>query len=477
MHPTSNNAPIDASETIAEHFHRSRFEDLPAQTLQQTKLLFLDTFGAAIAGLDAEGCEELQSLVLRWGGAPEAGLIGHPARVPAHHAALMNATRARALELDDVHEQALVHATATVVPVALAAAERFGNVSGAEVLNAVALGIDLSCRLGLAPKLRLGGADYIPRAISRSYTTGTLAGSLVAAKLGRFHIEKMKNAFGLGYSQCAGNQQGLAEGTLSVRVQQGLCAQSAIMAAELADVGISGTRQSLEGKYGYFEAFWRGEYDRSQLLTDLGKRFEGDHASIKPYACCKYSHTGIAAAIEATQDPSFRIEDVDRVVVHVASRDCWELLCEPLSAKADPANFVGAGGWTLAQFSYPFVVACALVRGRLTTEELSHESRSDPAIIAMLRKIEPRMEESSGPAVLPEPGRVEVFLKSGHRIERSVRHAMGHPTHRPMDETAMREKFGWCTRRLPAERSRAIADRILQLEKLADVRELIALAV
>jgi len=474
MNQPAKNQP-DASEAIVEHFHRTRFADLPAQTVQQTKLLFLDTFGAAIAGIDAEGCGELVGLVQRWGGAAEASLIGYGTRVPAHHAALVNATLARALELDDVHEQGLVHATATMVPVALATAERYGVVSGAEVLNAVALGVDLSCRLGLAPTLRLGGAGYAPRSISRSYTTGTLAGSLVAAKLAHFDLEKMKDAFGVGYSQCAGNQQGLAEGTLTVRVQQGLCAHAAIVAAELADIGITGTRQSLEGKYGYFEAFWRGDYDRSVLLADLGERFEGDNSSIKPYACCKYSHTGIAAAIEATQDAGYRPEDVERVVVHVASRDCWELLCEPLSAKADPASFTGPGGWSLAQFSYPFVIACALVRGRLTTEELSDASRSDPAIVAMLRKIEMRMEEGDGAAVLPEPGHVEVFLKSGQRIERTVRHALGHPGERPMSEQDMREKFGWCTRRLPAERSRKLADLILGLEQLADVRELLAL--
>ena len=65
-----------------------------------------------------------------WGGSPDATVIGTGARVPAHNAALVNSALARAMELDDVHEQALVHATATMVPVALAVAEQAGGVSG-----------------------------------------------------------------------------------------------------------------------------------------------------------------------------------------------------------------------------------------------------------------------------------------------------------------------------------------------------------
>jgi 2-methylcitrate dehydratase PrpD len=133
---------------------------------------------------------------------------------------------------------------------------------------------------------------------------------------------------------------------------------------ELAQAGISGTRESLEGKYGWFQAFWGGRYDLGPLLNDLGTRFEVDSASVKSYACCKYAHTAIAAAIEITQDPAFDLTDVERVTVHVFSRDCWDLICEPLALKASPDALRGPNGWALAQFSLSYVLACALVRKR-----------------------------------------------------------------------------------------------------------------
>ena len=44
----------------------------------------------------------------------------------------------------------------------------------------------------------------------------------------------------------AGNLQGLFEGTLTVRLQQGIAAQAAVMALEFARAGITGARDSAE---------------------------------------------------------------------------------------------------------------------------------------------------------------------------------------------------------------------------------------
>jgi 2-methylcitrate dehydratase PrpD len=462
----------DAADRLAEHSHAIRFGDLPRSTVTRTKLLMLDTIGAAIAAVDAEGCTEVHQLVVGWGGSHEAGLIGFPQRVPAHNAAMVNATLARALELDDVHEVGLTHSTATIVPVALAVADRCGRATGRDLLTAVAIGIDLGARLSLAPVTELGGRAYQPRSMSRTYQTGTLAGSLVAARLAGLGLEATKDAFGVAYSQCAGNLQGLAEGALTVRVQQGICAQSAVLAMELARAGITGTRDSLEGTYGWFQAFWGGRYDSRPLLDELGTRFEVDAVSVKPYACCKYGHTSIAAAIEVTDAPEFTLDDVERVTVHVLSRDCWDLICEPLGVKANPHALRGPNGWSLAQFSLPYMIACALVRRAVTTDELTLEARTDPAILAVLAKIDVVMSDTTRRlAELPEPGRVDVDLKSGGRITRTVRRALGHPD-RPMSEAEQIEKFRWCARSFSDSRADRIVDTVLALEEQPDLSAL-----
>lgn len=460
----------DAAEALIRHVVGLRATEVPAPTLRRAKLLVLDTLGAALAAVDADGVRQVRDVVRRWGGAPEAVLIGTEDRAPAPLAALVNATMARALELDDVHETALTHATATMVPVALATAP--ADATGLELLAAVALGVDAGVRLSLTPTTDLGGDAYAPRSMSRTYQTGVLAGSLVAARMRGVGEEVARDTLGNAYSQCFGNLQGLVEGTLTVRVGQGVAAQLAVQACDLATAGISGVRQPLEGKYGWLQCFWGGRYDLDALLGGLGSRFEVERVSVKPYACCKYAHTAIAAALEVREDPAFDVEAVERVRVHVFSADCWDLLCEPLAVKASPAALAGDNGWGLAQFSFPYTVACALARGALTTAELTLEARTDPTVVGLLAKIDPVLEDvTRGMAELPEPGVVEVDLAGGRHLEAKVDRAIGHPD-RPMDAEAQLAKFRWCTAGLERRRAEAIADAVMGLETLPAVSEL-----
>lgn len=465
----------DAGVVLADHMLCFPTRGLPPATTTRTTLLLLDTLGAAIAAVDADGVVQLREIVRRWGGTPEAGVIATGERTTASQAALVNATMARALEIDDVHETGLTHATATMVPVALAVAARRPELSGLALLTAIALGIDCGCRLSMAPITELGGRDYAPRAMSRTYQTGVLAGSMVAARVAGAGRDVMLDTLGNAYNQCFGNLQGLAEGALTVRVGQGVAAQLAIQALDFAAAGISGGRQPLEGRYGWFPAFWRGHYRTDPLFAGLGERFEVDAVSIKPYACCKYAHTAIAAALEIRQVTRFALSDVERVRVHVYSADCWDLLCEPLTLKGDPAAFAGSSGWALAQFSFPYTVACALARGGLTTADLTDEARTDPRVVELLGKVEMVMVDTTrGLAELPEPGHVEVELADGEVLEATVRRAPGHPE-RPMSVDEQIEKFRWCAAALGAHRIDAIAEAVLRLPELARASELAAL--
>jgi 2-methylcitrate dehydratase PrpD len=465
----------DAGVVLADHVLGFPTGGLPPPTTTRATLLVLDTLGAAIAAVDADGVTQLREVVRRAGGTPEAGVIASGERTTAAQAALVNATMARALEIDDVHEPGLTHATATMVPVALSVASRYPELTGIELLTAIALGIDAGCRLSMAPTTMLGGSDYTPRSMSRTYQTGVLAGSLVASRVAGAGREVMLDALGNAYSQCFGNLQGLAEGTLTVRVGQGVAAQLAVQSFDFAAAGIDGARQPLEGKYGWFQAFWGGHYDTDPLLTGLGERFEVDAVSIKPYACCKYAHTAIAAAVEIRESAAFELSDIERVRVHVYSADCWDLLCEPLTTKADPAALAGAGGWALAQFSFPYTIACALARGGLTTADLTDAARADPRVVELLGKVEMVMVDTTrGLAELPEPGHVEVELRGGEVLEATVRRAVGHPE-RPMGVDDQIEKFRWCAAALSPRRVSEIAEAVLCLPTLARASELNAL--
>jgi 2-methylcitrate dehydratase PrpD len=468
----------DAGAVLADHVAAAGTRPLPEPSREQTARLILDTLGAAVAAHSAAGIPGIRGVIEGWGGRSDATVIGTRARVPAHNAALVNSALARAMELDDVHEKALVHATATTVPVALAVAEQAGGVSGSRFVNGVTIGNDLACRLALALNMQLGGADRRPRVMSLTYQTGVLAGSLVAGYVAGLDRDQLLDCLGVAYSQVAGNLQGLFEGTLTVRLQQGIAAQSAVMALEFARAGITGARETLEGRAGWYPAFFgdRYGYSRDRLLAGLGTRFLGDEISIKPYACCKYGHNVITAAITLREDPDISPGSIEEVIVRVG-QDTWDIICDPLSLKACPERIAEPDGLALAQFSLPFMVATALLRGRLSAAELDQEWRASDELAALLGKVRIVVDDADfGQDMIPEPGRVEVVLAGRRRRFAEATRTSGHPDH-PLDDAALHGKFRSCARRLGERRTAALLDVLTHLDDVDDMRQVTRLTV
>lgn len=471
-------AAQEISRTIVEHTASTTYVAIPQPTLDYAKTLLLDNAAAMVAGTGARGCREVRRLVEGWGGAPEASVVGRAGlRVPAHHAALVNATMGRALELDDTHERGFTHPTIGVFPVALAAAEKVGGVNGADLLAACAVGIDLCVRLSLAPTLVTAGAGFRQRGMSFTYQAGILAGALTAARILGLSVERMADSFGLAYSQCAGNQQGIVEGALAVRAQQGLSAAAALLAAELAECGITGPRQPLEGRFGYYNTFHDGRWDPDVLTDGLGVRFEVDEVSIKPYPTCKNTHTAIAAALAARRQATFDVADIERVDVHVDNLEYAAIVCEPYEEKIDPDLLCGPHGDVVAQFSLPFVVAAALKHGRVTLEEVSAQARADAETLALTRRVRPHTEESGRDQerATPTPSQVDVVLRSGQVLSGHADRAPGHHlSPLSFDDVAgkLRMSAAWPERPMPAGQVDELIDTFRSLEKVDDVTDL-----
>jgi 2-methylcitrate dehydratase PrpD len=200
---------MDAIVPLVRNFIKVRYEDIPSQVISATKRSILDTFAAMLAGTSAQGCPDVVAQVLEWGGKEESTLFNDRRRVPAFLAALANGMTARAVDFDDVFEPGTMHASASIVPAALAAAELRGGLEGKQFLAAVTLGIDMICRMGRTHK--------IPSGLSGMNVTFQYACFGCAGVVGRIlglDEEKMIQAMGLAYSQTAGNSQNLLEGTL-----------------------------------------------------------------------------------------------------------------------------------------------------------------------------------------------------------------------------------------------------------------------
>lgn len=446
----------DLAYDIAEHLVRTPASALTSEAIESAKLDTLDTLGAALAGSSAAACPEIVDLVTAWGGAPQSSVLVYGGRLPAPAATLANATMAHARELDDALDDAVIHVGVAVVPAALAIAEARGS-SGEAVLRAIALGLDLNCRLARACTAPPG-----PTGWALTSNLGVMAAAATAGMLLGLDEERMLNAIGIAYSQAAGNMQAVADAAMTKRVQVGLAIQAGVTSALLAERSITGAHQVFEGRYGYYRVYQRGEYDREVVLRGLGSEFLHPQLSYKPYPSCRFTHAVIGASLRLAE--RVRPEEIESLEIALTSA-AHDSIVEPFEAKRRPRTIVDA------QFSAPYTAAVALLHREVRLEDFTPEAIGDPEVLALAGKVtcraDAQMDAERGRGI--SPALVTARLRDG-REEREYREwPLGHPN-APLGVDGLVAKFRRCAsyaaRPIPEAQLELAIRRCLELERL-----------
>jgi 2-methylcitrate dehydratase PrpD len=466
--PKLKDSEMDAIAPLVRNLIKIRYEDIPAPVLAATKKSVVDTFAAMLAGTGAQGCPEVVAQALEWGGKEESTVFHYGKKVPAFLAALANGMMARAVDFDDVFEPGTMHASASIVPAVVAAGEMKGGLSGKEFLAAVTLGVDLICRMGRT--------NRVPSGLSGMNVTFQYACFGCAGVVGRvlgMDEEKMIHAMGLAYSQTAGNSQNLLEGTLATRFSQGLAAQAGVYAAVFARRGITAAREVLEGKFGYYPVYQRGEYDVRNLRDGLGERFEGENVTLKKYPCCMHSHGAIDALLDISGEEGLSDDDVDRVTVRI-NQQGFNFVCLPVEKTRVPRSIPEA------QFSLPYAAATALVKGKVFLDDFTEEQIRNPRVLQVAQRVDcvvdPELDKKYPATVTPAV--VEVRTREGKVFSRRVVERRGTPTN-PLTMEEIEEKFRQCARfartPLPAARVGDILFFLREMENRDDVTRILPL--
>jgi 2-methylcitrate dehydratase PrpD len=454
---------MDAAVEFARHFANTKYEDLSPEIVDATKKEILDLLGVALGGVSQPGATHVRDLMLEWGGKEESSIIGSIRKVPAPNAAQANATMAHALDFDDVHEAAVMHPGIAAIPVALALAEAEGNSSGREFITSTALGVDMMCRLALATT---PGKNPIDLGWHLTSIFGYVGSAATAARVMRLPAEKIADAIGIGYHQCAGNGQCVKDGALTKRLGPGFALKGGITAALLAKAGVTGSTNSFEGEWGLYRQYMDGDYSREILTEELGKRFEGVNVAIKPYPCCRGIHPAIDAGLALAIDDGIRREDIKEIVLAVTEAHL-SLLCTPEYAKKAPRSPVDA------QFSIPWGVASAIVGRRIGLDDFTDAAIRNRNVLEVTHKMRLEVDNSlSKPG--PDPTRVKVITNEGKVFERTVQIPLG-SLERPMSFEDCSGKFRDCAKSLEAGRVEQIIELVGKLEQVEDIRAIIQL--
>ncbi len=448
----------NAAETFAAHVAGAQISDIPPRVIERAKVFVLDTLGVGIAGSSAQGSAELLATARLWGEGSSASVWGRRDRVPAHSAAFLNAFAVHCQEYDCVNEAAVLHPLATLLPAALAQAERAGGVTGRDLLTAVATGVDVSAGLGIASTQGLR--------FFRPATAGGFGAAAAVARLMRLDAEAIVHVFGIQLAQTSGTMQAHAEASTVLPMQVAFNSRAALTACDIAVAGLQAPRGSIDGPYGYLPLI-EGGYDLPPVLESLGKTWQVGELSHKPYPAGRATHGAIEGLEVLRARFGFTADDIESFSVTVP----------PLTGRLVSRPDVPSPSPNYARLCCAYVVAKVLQRGKLDPSHYRGAELTDPETHRLAKLVTVLGNDNPDPNALA-PQAVQIRLKDGRVLDWSCEVMLANPA-RPLSREAHLAKFRRCwdfaAEPLPEDKREALIAMVDRLEQVTDVRELVRL--
>ena len=452
--------PETVTETIASFCTGTSFSDLPAKVIEKTKIHILDAIGAAFAGSEREETKNLIHFAEQWGGRPESTLITSKSKIPMVIASLVNGEMSHDTGLDDVYPNAAMHPAAVVLPAALAAAEREG-VDGPAFITAIVLGYEIMLRMGDG----LSAKALYNRGFHPTGICGPFGSTVAAGKILGLSQQKLVRALGISASQVGGLMEFLSDGSSVKRLHPARASQSGVLSVIFSQCGHTGPSTIIEGRNGVFKAYAESS-NYSDLLRDLGKELKIMQTGLKLYPCTRYIEPSLNIVSDMQKGGRIDHREIDEITIHIFDA-AFPIVVEPLEEKQRPRNAFSG------QFSLPFCVAAALVRGRLTKTEFAVDVLSDKEIIGLAKKIK-ILPDAQMSKAFPRlwPSRVTIKTKRGTRLVGDVITAKGDPQNFPSLPEVI-DKFSSLAKPVfPEGRVEEIIKTVLDLEKVKNMSSL-----
>jgi len=457
------------AQQIAAFAASTTYETLPADVRDSVRGRVLDILGICYAATELETSQSVKKWVSAQGGAPDANAVGLEERVPAPQAAFLNGVLAHSLDFDDTHLPSVLHPSASIVPAALAAAQSVGA-SGAATMAAIAVGIEVTVRVGMAGYDQdAGNSSFFEHGQHATSICGALGSAVAAGMLLGLSEEKLVDVLGVAASLSSGIIESNRTGGTVKRLHCGWAAQSGVMAAQLVHLGITGPPTVFEGRFGFFQAWLHGKFNADEITGGLGTDWTVPGVFFKPYPANHFTHAAIDAALELRAD-GITPDQIASIEIGVAA-PTLRTVGEPIEVKRAPET-----GY-MAQFSAPFTVAASLHGGSglgLGLHDFSDERAHDPSMRRLMEKITVVADEECG-AIFPHqfPAVLRVVTTDGRHIVKKVLTNRGGPA-RPLSFEELGAKFrDNAGRVVAADRVAHIESTVERMAELGDISPLL----
>ena len=439
-------------DRVSSYISNSGEAELPEEVVHKAKHHILDTLGAIICGSNLKPGRCALKVVMQQGGTEEAQIAGSSIITTAIHAAFAMAMMAHSDETDDSHERAGIHPGCGIIPAALAVAEREG-VDGLRFLKGVVAGYDIACRITQA----LGVQNVRDRALSLHSIGSNFGAAAAAASVMGLKDVLVRYLWDYTGQQDSGKYYWVrdTDHVEKAFVFAGMGARNGVTSAILVQSGFTGVADVFSGENNYFQSFFPSV--NPQLLVDeLGSRYEIQLADIKKFSVGSPIQAPLDALLILRKKYDLKAGDVRSMTVHVPD-DRVTMIRDRHMPDVD----------------LKYILAVALLDGEVTFKSShSYERMKDPSVLAISERMTLIGNPELRTAKIKRGGIVEIITKDGAKLREHVECVRGRPGN-PMSDKEIEIK---CTDLmapvLGEDRMRILIDRIWNLEKVTNMRDL-----
>jgi 2-methylcitrate dehydratase PrpD len=446
---------MSISEAFATHALGLQWNKLPETVRECTSIFLLDTIAVGVAGAAAPVADTVFAAEAK-GSNGSACVFGRSGCLSARSAAFVNAYQIHAQEFDCVHEAAVLHPYSAVLGALAAECTSGSHVMGAEFGAALVAGVDVSVSLGLASRS--------PIKFFRPATAGIFGATAAVARVRGLTLGQTMAALGHALCFASGTMQAHVEGTPGLALQVAAAARGAIVAADLAQLGVPAAQMPIEGPFGYLSLF-ETSHDLTPVLDRLGREFAVTELSHKPYPTGRAAHGGIEAVRTLVQAHDVTADDVGNLC-YVAPSLIARLVGRPAHANMRVAY---------ARLCLPYLAARTLLYKNVALDAFSPAAMADPAVLELACRFTVSVNENPDPAAFT-PALLRAGLRDGRVVDIPVAFLPGSPQ-APLDAPARMDKARNCLAfggvALSVE---DLAGRTSALEEVDDVGAVLALA-
>ena len=437
---------------ISSYVSHSGEAELPPEVIHKAKHHILDTLGAIVCGSNLKPGRLAREVAMQQGGTKEAQIAGSRIITTAIHAAFAMAMMAHSDETDDSHERGGIHPGCAIVPAAMAVAEREGA-DGLRFLRGVVAGYDIACRITQA----LGVQNVRNRGLSLHGIGSNFGAAAAAASVMGLTDALVRYVWDYAGQQESGKYYWVrdTDHVEKAFVFAGMGARNGVTSAILVQSGFTGVADVFSGENNYFKSFSPGAQPRL-LVEELGRRYEIQFADIKKFSVGSPIQAPLDALLILRQRHDLKAKDVQTMTVHVPD---------------DRVTMVRDRHMPDVDLKY--ILAVALLDGDVTFKSShSYERMKDPAVSAISERITLVGDPELRTAKIKRGGIVEITTRDGAKLREHVEHVRGRPAN-PMSDREIEVKCSdLMVPVLGEDRTRILMDRIWNIEKVTNMRDL-----